>query len=141
MSSQPTSSPELTAAKIGTDQEPCDMRVFKAANSFAERIISEVPELQAIAIVPLWSPNLEDVPTGLLRLRNETPPYLAGLLQMLGRLTAFSVDVHRDMITQLKAFDKMASDLVLEIHTKSAELHALNQQSMQNESAAKTEDK
>jgi hypothetical protein len=86
--------------------------------------------------VPLWSPNLEDVPTGLLRLRNETPPYLAGLLQMLGRLTAFSVDVHRDMIAQLKAFDKMASDLVLEIHTKSAELHALNQKN----GAAETEE-
>ena len=111
------------------------MRVFKAANAFAEKIIADVPELQAIAIVPLWSPSLEDVPTGLLRLRNETPPYLAGLLQMLGRLTAFSVDVHRDMVAQLKAFDKMASDLVLEIHAKSAELHALNQKN----AATKTE--
>ena len=134
MSNQSTSAPEVTAAKIGSEQDTCDMRVFKAANTFAEKMLAEVPELQAIAIVPLWSPNLEDVPTGLLRLRNETPPYLAGLLQMLGRLTAFSVDVHRDMVAQLKAFDKMASDLVLEIHTKSAELHALN-------AAAKTEEK
>jgi hypothetical protein len=113
----------------------CDMKVFLAANTFSERLISEVPELQAIAIIPLWSPKLDGVPTGLLRLRNETPPYIAGLLEMLGRITAFGVDVHKDMVAQLNAFDKMAGDLVMEIHTKTAELRDLNQKIEQLKSA------
>ena len=47
---------------------------------------------------------------------------------MLGRIAAFSVDVHKDMITQIKAFDRMAANLVAEIKAKSAELHEINQQ-------------
>jgi hypothetical protein len=122
------SSPSETTQEQPIEKLPCDIKFFSAANKFAEQLIDEIPELQAVAFVPLWAPSLENVPTGLLRLRNETPPYIAGLLQMLGRLTAFGVDVHRDMVTQIKVFDKMAADLVAELQDKSAELRAIQQQ-------------
>ena len=76
----------------------------------------------------MWAPQLENVPTGILRLRDEQAPYLGGLLQMLGRIAAFSVDVHKDMFNQIKAFDRMAANLVTEIKAKSAELHEIQQQ-------------
>lgn len=122
------SSPSETIQDQTAEKMPCDIKFFSSANKFAEQLIDEIPELQAVAFVPLWAPSLENVPTGLLRLRNETPPYIAGLLQMLGRLTAFGVDVHRDMVTQIKVFDKMAADLVAELQDKSAELRAIQQQ-------------
>lgn len=135
MTDQSNSEPKVTAAKIDTAELPCDMKVFRAANAFAEQIIKDVPELQAVAFIPLWSPSLENVPTGLIRLRNETPPYLAGLLQMLGQLTAFGVDIHKDMVAQLTAFDKMAGELVVEIHAKTAELRELNSKMQQMDTA------
>jgi hypothetical protein len=131
MTDHSNSEPKVTAAKIDTEALPCDMKVFRAANAFAEQLIRDVPELQAVAFIPLWSPSLENVPTGLIRLRNETPPYLAGLLQMLGQLTAFGVDIHKDMVAQLTAFDKMAGELVVEIHAKTAELRELNNKMQQ----------
>jgi hypothetical protein len=47
---------------------------------------------------------------------------------MLGRLTAFSVDVHRDMVNQMKAFDRMAVNLVTELRTNAAALQNIKQQ-------------
>lgn len=112
-------------ASIQSEALACDLEFFSRANAFAQKAIEEIPELQAVAIIPLWAPQLDGVPSGLLRLRDETPPYLAGMLQMLGRLTAFGVDVHRDMHTQIKAFDRMASGLVAEIRARQEELQKL----------------
>lgn len=126
--SQEQISPE-PRPKIESEKQACDLAFFSSANEFAQNAIAEIPELQAVAIIPLWAPQLENVPAGLLRLRNETPPYLAGLLQMLGRLSAFGVDVHRDMFTQMKAFDNMASGLLAEIRARSETLQQLEQQS------------
>lgn len=122
MTNQPTS-PE--AATIESEKQACDLEFFSRANSFAQTAIEQIPELQAVAVIPLWAPQLDGVPSGILRLRDETPPYLSGLLQMLGRLAAFGVDVHRDMFTQIKAFDKMAGSLVTEIRARQEELQNL----------------
>lgn len=120
-------SPE-PAPRIDSPRQACDLDFFTRANQFAQKAIADIPELQAVAVIPLWAPQLENVPSGLLRLRDETPPYLAGLLQMLGRLTAFGVDVHRDAFTQIKAFDGLAANLMAEIRAKTEELQKLTEQ-------------
>jgi hypothetical protein len=121
----PQSSPESPV--IESEKQACDLEFFSRANVFAQNAIEQIPELQAVAIIPLWAPQLDGVPAGLLRLRDESPPYIAGLLQMLGRLAAFGVDVHRDMFTQIKAFDNMASNMVAEIRARQEELQKLQQ--------------
>jgi hypothetical protein len=126
MSQQTPSEP--TGSAIESEKLACDLAFFSSANVFAESAIAKIPELQAVAVIPLWAPQLENVPTGILRLRDEQAPYLSGLLQMLGRIAAFSVDVHKDMVSQIKAFDRMAANLVAEIKAKSVELHEINQQ-------------
>lgn len=126
MTDQPTSDP---SPRIESQRVACDLDFFTRANQFAQTAIADIPELQAVAVIPLWAPHLENVPAGLLRLRDETPPYLAGLLQMLGRLAAFGVDVHRDAFTQIKAFDGLAGNLMAEIRKKTEELEKLANQS------------
>ena len=112
-------------APIESEKQACDLEFFSRANVFAQKAIADIPELHAIAIVPLWSPQLENVPNGLIRLRDETPPYLAALLQMMSKLAAFGVDVHRDMFTQMKAFDKMAGNLMAEIKRRTEQIDQL----------------
>lgn len=128
MTPQQPAAVEVTGNKIEADDISCDLRFFSEANMFAEKTLKQIPELQAVAIIPLWAPALDGVPNGILRLRDETQPALASLLQMLGRLTAFSVDVNRDMVSHIKAFDRMAADLVTELRTNAAALQNIKQQ-------------
>lgn len=120
--------PEIAGEKIQSQELTCDIQFFAAANDFAKQMIKDVPELNAVAIVPLWNPDIQNIPNGLLRLRDENSIYLPSLLKMVGKMTAFSVDVHQDMIVQLRAFDRMSSEIVKEVHEKAAELDALKQQ-------------
>lgn len=132
MSDQHTSdtNPERAqpAPVIESPTNACDLTLFSEANKFAEEMIKKIPELHGLAIVPIWMPQLQDIPRGLLRLRNETPPYIAALLQMLGNISAFGMDVQRDMMAQLRAFDQMAKDISTEVQNKVAELKSVNEQ-------------
>jgi hypothetical protein len=115
------------APVIESNDPACDLRFFGAANKFAEEMIKKIPELHGVAVIPMWTPQLKDVPNGLLRLRNETPPYIAALLQMSGNVVAFNIDVQRDMLHQMRAFDQMAKDIATEVKNKVDELTALNE--------------
>lgn len=130
------SNSEPVGEQIPSEKLACDLEFFSKANVFAETAIANIPELQAVAIVPLWAPALNDVPTGILRLRNEQPPYLGGLLQMLARMAAFGIDVHKDMFKQMQSFDRMAANLVAEIKAKTTDLHDIN--TKQENNAAKS---
>lgn len=104
---------------------PFDVQFFSAANEFANKALANVPELHGLAIVPLWNVQPENIPSGLLRLRNPQPPYLASLLMLMQKITAFSVEAHRDMIGQLKMFDGYASELSAQIKARRDELDTL----------------
>lgn len=115
------------APEIAAETVACDLALFSDANEFAVAVLKKIPELHGIAIIPIWQPQLQDVPNGLLRLRNETPPYIAALLQILGKLAAFGADVHRDMNNQFRAFDRMAQDISTEVKNKLEELRAVTE--------------
>jgi len=83
-----------------------------------------VPELHGIAIVPIWNTQPKDTPSGLLRLRNPQPPFVASLLSLLKRLTAFSVEVHKDLMNQFGMYDQYAAELSRQIAAKQEELAA-----------------
>ena len=136
--SEPTATePTQNSNVISSERPPCDLLFFNSANQFAESMIQNIPELQAVAIVPMFAPKLQNVPNGLMRLRSEQAPYIAGLLQMLTNLSAFSADVHRDLIAQTKAFDQFAHDLAATVQQRMTELDALNQQ--MNQKTGKSE--
>lgn len=114
--------------KIQAERPPCDLLLFDAANKFATAMLQNIPELHGIAIIPMWTPKLQNVPSGILRLRNESAPYIGSLLQMLINLSTFSTDVHRDLTMQFRAFNQMAQDMAEEVKARTAELDALAKQ-------------
>lgn len=105
---------------------PFDAQFFTNSHEFANNALANVPELHGLAIIPLWSVQPENVPAGLLRLRNPQPPYLASLLMLMKTLTAFGVEAHRDMISQLQMFDRYAAELSAQIKARKEELDQSN---------------
>lgn len=106
---------------------PFDVEFYKISETFCADSMKKVPELAGIAIVPVWANQPENTPSGLLKLRNHQPPYLAGLLALMGRLVAFSTDVHRDFVGQLRMFDQYAAELATQIKERVDTLNGLDQ--------------
>lgn len=111
--------------EIQADRLPFDVEFFKKAHEFCNNAMQTVPELQGVAIIPLWHPAPENTPAGLLRLRNPQPPYLASLLMLMRQVSLFSTEAHRDMVAQLRMFDSYAAELAAQIKAKKEELDAL----------------
>lgn len=110
---------------IESTREPFDVIFYKHVEGFSENIIKEIPELHGVAVVPLWNTQPENAPPGLLRLREPQAPYLAALLQLLGRLAAFNVELHRDFVSQIQVFDNYAMQLAEKIKEQTGELEKL----------------
>lgn len=111
---------------------PFDVEFYKHTEQFCVDALKNIPELAGIAIIPVWANQPENTPAGLLRLRNQQPPYLAGLLSLLGRIVAFATDVHRDFVGQLRMFDQYASELANQIKERVDTLNALDQAQPKN---------
>lgn len=120
MSDQPAQNPEQTSERL-----PFDVEFYKISESFCAESLKRVPELAGVAVVPIWANQPENTPSGLLKLRTQQPPYIAGLLALMGRIVAFATDVHRDFIGQLKMFDQYAAELANNIKERVAELDNL----------------
>lgn len=116
---------ENQTPEIQSDRLPFDVELFKAADEFSSAVMRAVPELHGLAIVPIWNTQPKDTPAGLLRLRNPQPPFVASLLTLLKRLTAFSVEVHKDLMNQFGMYDQYAAELSRQITAKQEELRAL----------------
>lgn len=113
------------APSIEAKRLPFDVQFFQSAHEFTTGALENLPELHGIAIVPLWQTQPENTPAGLLRLRNPQPPFIASLLMLLQKLTAFSAEAHRDMIKQLQMFDGYAAELASQIKARRDELSNL----------------
>jgi hypothetical protein len=122
------------ASENAPERLPFDVEFYKVGEIFCADALKKVPELAGVAIVPIWANQPENTPSGLLKLRNHQPPYLAGLLALTGRLVAFETDVHRDFVAQLKMFDQYAAELANQIKTRVDELKTLDQQQADNAS-------
>lgn len=115
------------------DRLPFDVEFYKLSEGFCAEVIKKVPEIAGVAIIPVWANQPENTPSGLLKLRNHQPPYLAGLLALMGRLVAFSTDVNRDFVAQLKMFDQYAAELANQIKERVETLNGLEQQQDNND--------
>ena len=116
--------PEKSAVESSA-RLPYDVELYKQAEAFCVKALETLPELHGVAIVPLWTNQPENTPPGLLRLRDPSAPYLASILRLLGRLAAFNVELHRDLMGQLKVFDNYAAQLAERIKEHTDELNRL----------------
>lgn len=106
---------------------PFDAEFMQLVEMFCSTAMMSVPELDGIAIIPIWANQPEKFPPGLLHLRDAQPPYLATLLKLLQRLAFFSVDAHKDMLNQLRAVDQYAGELSEQIQNNLAQLQQQNE--------------
>jgi hypothetical protein len=111
--------------EIPAERLPYDAAFLKHSEDFCVELLGKIPELAGIALVPLWNNPPEKMPPGFLKLRNTQPPFMASLLSLLGRLTNFSIEVHRDLVGQLKMFDQYAAELAQQIKTRQEDLNQL----------------
>jgi hypothetical protein len=90
---------------------PYDVEFVKQTEEFSEKLLQTLPELQGLAIVPLWIRQPEKFPPGFLKLRSQNNLYVAELLKLLSLFTAFSVDVHKDFMGQMQILDNYLREM------------------------------
>lgn len=128
MENQPASTPaETPATPTPPSRLPFDVEFFKLTEAFTVAALEQLPELHGIALIPLWVNQPENTPSGLLRLRDASPPYMASLLKLLARLATFNVEVNKDLVNQIKMFDSYAAQLAQTIEERTAALKNLPQ--------------
>jgi hypothetical protein len=103
---------------------PYDVELYRQSEEFCVKLLEEIPELHGVAIVPIWTNQPEGTPPGLLRLRDPSAPYLASILRLMGRLAAFNVELHRDLMAQIKVFDNYAAQLAEKIKEYTEEMNS-----------------
>lgn len=111
--------------EIQSDRLPFDVEFMRRGEEFCNTVLAAVPELHGIALVPLWSSQPENAPPGVLSLRSKEPPFTASLLMLLRRLSLFSVDVHKDLVGQLRMLDQYAAHVAEQIRAQKEELDKL----------------
>lgn len=104
---------------------PFDAEFVKHVEEFCAAVMTAVPELHALVIVPIWENQPEKMPAGLLHLRDPQPPYVPSLLAALKRLAVFNVDLHRDLVGQLGQYERYAAQLSAQVQTQLEELNKL----------------
>jgi hypothetical protein len=100
---------------IQPNRLPCDAELFKKSEDFCRAVLEAVPEIGAIAIVPVWLTPPENVPPALLRFRNPNEAPMAAVLQLLKSMASFSQNLNREMINQFQMFDNYAKELAEKI--------------------------
>lgn len=108
-------------------RQPYNVEFMQNTDEFCEAILRKVPELAAIAVIPVWANQPENVPPGLLRLSNPAMPYAGTLIQLLNRMAVFNMAVHSDLVKQIKILNGYVVELSDNIREKLEELNALNE--------------
>jgi len=114
--------------EIQSTRLPFDAEFFSAAKKFAENSFESIPELRAVAIVPIFKPqpSSEDAVTGLLHGRDPNEPQTGVIIRALQRISVFSAELDRTLFQQLREYDRFNSDILMEIGRRKAELANLN---------------
>jgi len=125
--SQPTEDNNMQAPRMRYDED----FAIRAA-TFLESLVSAIPELHGAAIVPLWENPPEKMPAGLVHLRSAEPPYVHSLLALLGRLSTFAVETHRDLIGQMKILHGYKEHIEAQIQTMQQQLQEAQEKTEDN---------
>jgi hypothetical protein len=106
---------------------PFDVEFQKRVEEFSAQITAAIPELAAIAIVPLWGNKPEKSAAGWVHLRNPNPPYMRTLLGLLERVSAFGGDVLSAVVGQIQMYNMRANELTEKVDMLETQLIQLNQ--------------
>lgn len=110
-----------------TERLPFDVEYQKHVEEFAAKVTAAIPELAAVAIIPLWANQPEQASPGYLHLRDANAPYMRTLFVLLDRLSAFGKEVLNAVVGQLHIYNLKHNELVEQVTTREAQLQQLNQ--------------
>lgn len=99
---------------------------FETGSKFAMNMLGLLPELEAIAIVPSWSPRQEHIPPGIIAGRNGTISGASEVYHMAEQLHAVLHQVMKQSRTVLTHYDEQLGEIAREIRERTAELEQLN---------------
>jgi hypothetical protein len=102
--------PEQTPENMET-RLPYDAEFVKHVEEFSGKMLATLPEMQGVAIIPIWAHQPEDFPPGFLRLRAQNRLYMPELLKLMSLLTAFAVEAHKDFMNQIKVLDNYLQEM------------------------------
>jgi hypothetical protein len=119
--------PELPAP-VPANRLPYDAELFKQSEEFCRNLLAAVPEIGAVAIVPVWQVPPENIPPALLRFRNPAETPMAAILQLLKTLANFSQNLNRELLGQFQMFDNYAKELAEKIQQNEEKLQSQNPQ-------------
>lgn len=102
--------PEQTPESMET-RLPYDAEFVRQVEEFSGKLLATLPELQGVAIIPIWTHQPEEFPPGFLRLRAHNRLYMPELLKLMSLLTAFAVDAHKDFMNQVKVLDNYLQEM------------------------------
>ena len=109
-----------------------DAAFFENSEAFADSMLLNIPELAGVIVVPVWGDRRTSPLSGMLRTRPTQANATAGMavsdttLSALGRLVAFSTDVHRDLFRQFAYFNEQSRLLTQQINSQLEVLTGLN---------------
>lgn len=115
MSTDAPATTEPTTPEPVETRLPYDAEFVKHAEEFSGKTMSLLPELQGVAIIPLWTHQPKDFPPGFLRLRAQNRMYMPELLKLLSLLTAFAVDAQKDFMGQVRILDNYLQELTAKL--------------------------
>lgn len=116
---QQNASPIIESSRL-----PYDAELFRHAEQFCKNALQDIPELAALAIVPVWITPPEKMPPALLRFRNPMEPPMAGILQLVENMLKFSQNLHRELVGQYQMFAQHAKELDDKIKEYNEQLNA-----------------
>lgn len=114
MSEEPQNTPAEQQESMET-RLPYDAEFVKHTEEFSAKILALLPELQGVAVVPLWTHQPKDFPPGFLRLRAQNRLYMPELLKLMSLFTAFSVEAHKDFMGQVKILDNYLQEMTAKL--------------------------
>jgi hypothetical protein len=118
---------EKLAVPVTTEEParlPYDAEFMQRTENFIDQSLQAIPELQGLAIVPLWTRQPEKFPPGFLKLRAQNGLYVAELLKLISLFTAFSADVHKDFMSQVQILDNYLREMQNKLQETQASLNA-----------------
>lgn len=126
-------SDETPAAEQTPGRLPYDAEFVKHTEEFCSTVLARLPEVQGLAIIPIWTHQPEKLPPGFLRLRSQNNLYMPELLKLLSLFTAFSVEVHKDFMGQIKILDNYLHEMTDKLQQLQGEPSATPTDPTQNE--------
>jgi hypothetical protein len=110
-----------------TERLPFDVEYQQHVEAFAAQVMAAVPELAAVAVIPLWANQPEKIAPGYLHLRDPNSPYMRTLFVMLDRLSAFGREILNGVVGQIHLYNLKHNELIEQITTRETQLQQLNQ--------------